>query len=450
MLKFLLLLLPIFCVGQKPQVVTVKPTTGIVNLKVAKGQKIQIQVNGRAWEPEVYPTIKRALNLKDFSDWRLAFNEAIVQGLPLEGDSLVIDGDDPELRKNTWDGKLTLQGVGGNPLIIKIRFKNQTQTDAYGIYLGSGDKVFNDVVFIKEGVNNLAGCIQTEQADINYNLTFKRCKWVGDWRYNFQSTIGHGSVLFDSCKLFAVDECIQYFAQLGSKKIDVLNSTLECKTSHTFYIHPWCSVRMENVTVKGCGKLAGKLYSASPEKYPFKSEYCIFKNCRNEPGIKSPMTNDSPMWEIWSQGADIEMDNCNLPTYEWVGSFTISNSNISNAGGGSAIYGNASLKNCTGEITVVNQVVIADSKMNIIGVNGGSVWATNSSVSFYDKFNPTSFTANFQKCKVGDVTINVTAPNFMFDNCVFNSQYKAIRVFGPVSSIDGINFIGNTYPIVKL
>jgi len=438
-LTIILLLSAICSVGQKVQTVTIKPTTGTVNLKVTKGQKVVVQINGKKYDanPVEAPTVTRKLYLKDFSDYHHAINEAIVQNVALEGDTLTLSNDCIPEQHVPIDGDLTIQGTEAKPLVITCNFRDGIDQDAYGLYLGGGKKTFNNVVFVKGGKNPFGSCIQTTQADINYNITFNNCKWIGNWKYNLQSTMGHGTVTFNGCSLFAIDNNIQYYSQIGSKTLVMRNCDMQSITTHNVYSHLWNNHDFYNVVSKGCGKGRNALnIYATKTDVPYFSTMNRFVRCRNAPGATAGGEH-APMWRIQANGGTIEMDSCDLPTFEWNGVFNIRNTNITNEGNGTAIYGASTLTNCTGKVTAISSLYLIGCNMTEVIVPKGSNLTMNGGKS---AFNYVYGSAQFNRVDIGDVDI-YEGSNSLFDNCNFNSQYKRIRGIGAVK------FVGNSYPV---
>ena len=286
------------------------------------------------------------------------------------------------------------------------------------------------------------------QQGTTFDVTFNNCKWEQGFRYCFNSTQGFGSVSFINCQLDSYFNNIQLYSQLGAKTLIMNHCTIRTDESHCVYASPWNNYYINDVVCLGAGKRA--FDSRADSIYPFKSTFQIFTNCRNAPGAvatdKGYGLGNAPQWHLWGEGTpSVIVDSCNLAAGSWQGNYTITNSNIYNSGGGTVIYGTASLNNCTGEITAVNKMNITNSNIQVIAQDGADLTVSNSSISLYNKFKPSFFKATFSKSNIGEFDLSATNFKIKFDNCNFGNQYKAIRLFG--GSKDDIQFIGNSYPI---
>lgn len=433
------------CYGQKVRNVIAKDGETI-NIKMAAGASNKVQINGK----QIYSQgvqIKeppKVLLLKDFADWRVAFNTAITQGMPLQGDTLTIQSDCVPEQHIPWDGDFILQGTPEKPLVITCNFREGIDRPTHSLYLGVGKHHFKNVIFKKTGNNTFGSCIQTTQADITYHNTFENCKWEGDWAYNYQSTMGHGSSTFIDCNMFAVIGNIHYFSQLGSKDLIIKNTFVKSLTSHNIYSHAWNNYYVDGLVSLGSGINAFNSYYTN-NTGNFTSTYQSFKNCKNAEGAVSKQTNASPMWRMQSVGCRISVENSDLPVYEWNRDLDLVNTNTSNKGNGTPIYGNSAALNSTGDLTAMDTLTILSSNLtNLIGWHNSTITAISTTVKF-TTLNPGNYL--FKNCDLGDVRLDGYGVKVTFENCKFNSQYKAIRVFKGDS--DAIKFIGNSYPILS-
>ena len=419
-----------------------------INVKIAPGTSNKVQINGKLIYTQglqiLPPPPPKVLYLKDFADWRVAYHTAITQGMALQGETMDIQTDCIPSDHIPFDGDLTVQGTAEKPLVITCNFREGIDRDVYSLYFGSGKKHFKNVIFKKIGSNPFAGCIQTTQADITYHNTFENCKWEGDWRFNYQSTMGHGSSTFINCNMFAIINNIQYYSQLGSKDLIIKNTFVKSIESHNIYSHSWNNYYIDGLTSTGCGKNAFNSYFTN-NTGNFKSTYQSFKNCKNSPEALSKQTNAAPMWRLQSVGCRISVENSDLPVYEWNRDLDLVNTNTSNKGNGTPIYGNSAALNSTGDLTAMDTLTIVTSNLtNLIGWHNSSITAISTTVKF-TTLKPGNYL--FKNCDLGDIELQGDGVKVTFENCKFNSQYKAIRVFKGDS--EGIKFIGNSYPILS-
>lgn len=444
-LTIILLLSEIWVSAQKVRNVIAKPGETI-NVKTGKDASNKVQVNGKLIHTQGLQIVSpKVLYLKDFSDWRVAFHTAITMGLPLEGESIGIQSDGIPEQQIPFDGDLTVQGTPEKPLVITCNFREGIDKNTHALYLGNGKKTFKNVIFKKIGTNPFGSCIQTTQADITYHNSFENCKWIGDWAYNYQSTMGHGSSTFINCDLFAVIGNIHYYSQLGSKDLIVKDSRFLSLQSHNIYSHSWNNYYIDGMISLGSGINAFNSYFTN-NTGNFKSTYQSFKNCKNSPGAISNQTKAAPMWRLQSVGCRISVENSDLPVYEWNRDMDLVNTNTSNKGNGTPLYGNSAALNSTGDLTAMDTLTVVSSKLNsFIGWHNSTATVINTSIT-YTTLKPGNYL--FKNCVLGDVELQGDGVKVTFENCKFNSQYKAIRLFN--GNADDVKFIGNTYPIMKL
>lgn len=420
-----------------------------INVKVGKGS-IKVQINGRTvytQGPQMLPPDSpKVLYLKDFSDWRVAFNTVITDKVILQGEIMTIDSDCIPEQHVPWDGDLVLQGESAaKPLVITCNFREGIDKPTHSLYLGSGKKTFKNVIFKKIGTNPFGSCIQTTQADITYHNSFENCKWIGDWAYNYQSTMGHGSSTFINCDLFAVIGNIHYYSQLGSKDLIVKDSRFLSLQSHNIYSHSWNNYYVDGMVSLGSGINAFNSYFTN-NTGNFKSTYQSFKNCKNSPDAISNQTKAAPMWRLQSVGCRISVENSDLPVYEWNRDIDLLNTNTSNKGNGTPLYGNSAALNSTGDLTAMDTLTILSSNLtSLIGWHNSTITAIGTTVKF-TTLKPGNYL--FKNCVLGDIELQGDGVKVTFENCKFSSQYKSIRLFN--GNADDVKFIGNTYPIMKL
>lgn len=430
----------------KSQNLTIKKFTGKLNLKVPEGQPLAIFVNGKEQfqyvdEPVV---INPGIFANDYPDLRTAIQSAILQKQPLIIEEITLSNDCIPEHHIIFSGDLIIKAMPGKRGIINFNFRDGIVKEVYGLRFGAGKHHFENIDFVCKQQTELkhASCIQTEQVAVTYHNTFVGCNFIGPWFINYQSSRGLGSSTFDRCDMFATNENIQYYSQDGSKELVMTNCITESVTSHNIYSHPWNSIKLDGLICKGTGKLAFNSYSASPENFTqFQSKYFIIKNCRNAPGVISPLNNGAPMWRLWSIGSKIEMDSCDLPTYEWLADFNIKNSNITNAGNGTAVYGHTVATNCTGSLTAMSTLVLNDCNMNEIKVVAGAQAVVNRGMS---GFNYLYGDALFNEVAIGDADVYKDATAH-FKDCTFKPQYGAIRAYD--GGAVGITFEGNEFKI---
>lgn len=445
MKHLIFLLIPFFGIAQKSQSVTVKSTTGILKVSAKADQHFKIQVNGK----EVYSQSAavqppKVLYLKDFSDWRVAFNTAITQGLPLQGEAMTIQTDCIPTDHTPWDGDLTVQGTPEKPLIITCNFREGIDREVYSLYFGSGKKTFKNVIFKKIGSQPFGSCIQTTQADITYHNSFINCKWDGDWKDNVQSSMGHGSLAFIDCDMFAVVTNIHYYSQLGSKDLIMKNTVVKSVKSHNIYTHSWNNYYIDGLTSAGSGKLAFNSYYTT-NSGNFKSTYQSFNNCKNTPEAVSTEFKSAPMWRLQSVGCRISVENSDLPVYEWNRDLDLVNTKTTNKGNGTPMYGNSAALNSTGDLTAMDTLTVLNSNLNAFtGWHNSTATVIGSSVK-YVMLKPGKYI--FRNCELYDINIDGTGVNVTFENCKFDSPYKAIRVFK--GNTEDVKFIGNSYPLAN-
>jgi len=433
------------CSAQKVRNVIAKDGE-VINVKTTLRQSAKVQVNGKlvyTQGVQIVPEPPKVLYLKDFADWRVAFNTAITQGLPLQGDTLRIQTDCIPSDNVPWDGDLILQGTAEKPLVITCNFREGIDKDVYALYLGSGKKTFKNVIFKKIGSQPFGSCIQTTQADITYHNSFENCRWEGDWKYNYQSTMGHGSSTFTGCEMFAEISNIHYFSQSGSKDLIIKNTTVKSTISHNIYSHSWNNYYIDGLVSLGSGINAFNSYYTT-NTGGYKSTYQSFKNCRNSPEAISTKSNAAPMWRLQSVGCRISVENSDLPVYEWNRNIDLINTNTSNKGNGTPMYGNSAALNSTGDLTAMDTLTIVSSKLNsFIGWHNSTATVINTSIT-YTTLKPGNYL--FKNCTLAEISIDGEGVNVVFENCTFNSPYKAIRVFK--GNADGVKFIGNSYQIL--
>lgn len=147
------------------------------------------------------------------------------------------------------------------------------------------------------------------------------------------------------------------------------------------------------------------------------------------------------MWRL--QGDKVIIANSDLPTYEWRGDFTISNTNIINGGNGVAVYGTTIATNCTGAITAISNLVLNNCHMTSISSNTGSTLTVNGGSS---TFNYLSGTAIYNKVSVGDADLYKENKTH-FVECSFLPIYKALRAYG--NGADAVRFTGPSCNIIS-
>lgn len=422
----------------KAQTVTVKPTTNVLNIKATKS--FDILVNGK----QVYKhtPIEQFIYAKDFTDPFAAFNAAIAQQLPLIIDNLVINATGV---KQIITGNIVVMAAPGKRGTITFNFADTTAVEMYGMILAAGQHTFVGIDFIcgRQNSSGVGSTFQTLQDNVTYHNTFGNCTFTGPFRYNYQSSAGHGSTTFNNCKLFAQHCNIHYYSQMGSKLLTIKDSTVQSMDSHNIYSHAWNNYDINGLVSLGCGINAFNSYYTN-NTGNFTSSYQSFKNCKNAEGAISKQTNAAPMWRLQSVGSRIAVENCNLPVYEWNRDLDLINTHTSNKGNGTPIYGNSAALNSTGELTAMDNLTIVTSNLNSFIGNTNST-ATAMSTTIYDMYlKPGTYT--FKNCTLHDISINGPGVTVTFENCTFASQYKAIRVFGTTEP--AITFIGNQYPVL--
>lgn len=444
------------CSAQKSQSVTVKATTDILKVAAKSGQSFKVQVNGKliySQGVQMIPTaVEKVLYLKDFKDPLVAMNTAIAEGVYLLIDTMTLSNDCIPEKHQLFAG-LKVRGIDGKRGVIITNFRYKADIELFGLRV-TDTCHFDNIDFVCGTQTESRGgsCIQTEQGLAKYYIKFTNCRWLGDWRFDIQSSQGDSTSILElnNCQLYAYFNCIQFYAQTGAKTILMDNVSLRSTVSHCYYGGPGVNAYFNKVTILGSGKRGVDF--RSDIILPFSSKFQIFKNCGNAPGAVALDAGYGsgtlpPQWHLWGQGTPmVIVDSCNLAAGDWQGNFNISNSNLYNAGNGTAIYdGSASLNNCTGEITATGKMNITNSNIGIIAINGADLQVNNSIVNLGNRFRPDFFKASFTKCNIGEFDLSATNFKIKFDNCNFGNQYKAIRLFG--GSKDDIEFIGNSYPI---
>jgi len=349
--------------------------------------------------------------------------------------------------------KLKVRGINGKRGVIVTNFRNKADIELFSLRV-TDTCHFDNIDFVCGTQTETRGgsCIQTEQGLSKYYIRFSNCRWLGDWRFNIQSSQGDSTSVIDlkNCELNAYFNCIQFYAQTGAKTILMDNVTMQSLISHCYYGGPGVNTYWNRVIVKGSGKRGVDF--RSDNIYPFAAKFQIFKNCGNAPGAVSLDKEygggtAAPQWHLWGQGVPtVIVDSCQLPAGDWQGNFAISNTTMINGGNGTNVWGNATYNNCRGEITSSGKTVITNSAATIKVMSGADITCTNSSIGLYHPFPSTHWKAYFKSCNIADFEIKAEASDVTFDGCRFGfGQYTGIRAFS--SPVDGIRFIGDSYPI---
>ena len=432
--------------AQKTQTVTIKPTTSTLNLKIAKGQKLQVLYNGKKLIEEPPPTAERVLYSKDFSNFYMAVNAAIEQKVPLIIDSVVINAPDSRTPTAIY-GDFVIRSYPGKRGKVILNFPTESINEIFAIQLGDGSHSFEGIDFVCGSQTAIRGgsCFYTMQDETTYNNVFKNCNWVGDFRYDYQSSAGHGRVQFDSCNMYAYFENIQHFGQKGTKELIMKNCTMLSRESHNIYQHPWMSDSLTNVTILGSGKLAMNNYATTI--LPYEALHKVYINCKNADTAKALVWNTKPMWRLWGTG-DVKVKGCDIPAYEFNGKFTITDSRITNEGNGTSMPGGTIMNNCTGGATAMGTLTLNNCQMSeIIALDGSNISAAKSVIgTLYTKFNPSFFKATFTDSEIRDANINSKNADILFSNCLFPPK-TIIRLTG--LRIESIKFIGDSCPVIE-
>ena len=427
----------------KSQTVTVKPATNVLNIKATKG--FDITINGKPVYKHTPPApIEQFIYAKDYTDPFAAFNAAIAKELPCIVDSLVINATNA---KQLLSGNIVVMAAPGQRGTITFNFEETTAVEMYGLVLAAGQHNFINIDFVcgHQNSSGVGSAFQTLQDNITYHNNFSNCTFTGPFRYNYQSSAGHGSTTFTNCNLFAVHTNIQYYSQMGSKLLTMKDCTVQSLDSHNIYTHAWNNYDISGLVSLGCGiNVFNSYYTNNTGNYT--SSYQSFKHCKNAEGAISKQTNNEPMWRLQSVGCRVTVEKCKLPVYEWNKDFDIIDSNITNQGNGTPIYGNSAALRCTGELTVMDKMHVLDCNLTrITGNNNSELKAVHSSITYGSiKEN---CQATFIDCNFQDFDIAANNSRVTFTRCKFNSQYKAIRIFG---SSAPPTFIDCEYPVLVM
>ena len=336
------------------------------------------------------PTAEAVIDAGKYAKFELAIADAIAQNKILELPDIVRLEQICGATNIKIIGNITMRAKAGHRASIIVNAKGCIRDELYAIETGQGTHTFENIDFVcgEQSINRSLAAVQTTQADITCNNIFKGCKFIGDWRYDYQSSIGHGGATFINCQLRAWNENIQLYSQQGSKDLIMKNVTVSCDSSHNIYSH-YNNYDFDSVVVLQSGKLGLNSYQTS-QTIPTKPTFQKFNRCFNASGAKAlawsaPDHVSEVMWRLASNGAPIEIKNSAFPIYEWRGNFNCTNSKFWNAGNGCIIPGNSTLTKCTGEVWMVENTgsTLKDCSFEILRIiNSNNIKVINTTAKY--------------------------------------------------------------------